>query len=122
MSTKKIPLLSDQIDMLEGGALDRDIGAALQEVVQGVISTRLMGSIKVEIKVKPEGIDQVLVETKVEAKPPQLPRAKTIMFVDRDFTLTDVDPAQMELEMADQPDVNRKPRVIIDNDDKERKA
>lgn len=115
MSKKEIALFSQQVDMIEGGALDRDLGTAIQEVVQAVSATRMMGTIKLELKVKPEGSDQVLIESKIDTKPPKLPRGKSILFITRDFQLIDVDPSQLEMELANQPDLSKGPTKVIDN-------
>lgn len=115
MTEKNITLFSNQIDMIEGGSLDRDMGSAVKEVLQAVTSVRAAGTITMTLKIKPEGVDQVMVESKIVAKPPVLPRGKSIMWVDKDFSLIDVDPTQMALELANQADVSRSPAVVIDN-------
>ncbi len=115
MSKKDIALFSEQVDMIEGGALDRDLGAAIQEVLQAVQATRLMGEITLKLKIKPEGSDQGLLGSKITTKPPKLPRVKSILFVTRDFQLIDVDPTQAELEFAQQPDVTKGPTKVVDN-------
>lgn len=38
-----------------------------------------MGEITLKLKIKPEGSDQVLLESTITTKPPKLPRVKSIL-------------------------------------------
>ena len=115
----KDALFSEQVDIIEGGALDRDLGEGIREVLRGVKETRLQGEIKLTIKFKPERGDQVLISADLDVKPPKLPRSKSILFIDEDDTLIDVDPHQQKLPLAEkQPEYDARPRLAHTNEDK----
>lgn len=114
----EISLFSEQIDMIEGGALDRDLGRSVSELLQSVMSIRAMGKITLTLKFKPQGTDQVLIDADINKEPPKLKRPSSIAWVDGKFQLTDTDPVQASLEFADQRDASAPPTVVIDNTSK----
>lgn len=91
---------TEVIGDLRSGALDQ-LNAKLDELVEAVIETRKPGELTFKIKIKPNGDGSVEIEDDIKAKVPELPRGKTIMFVDADNSLRRSDPRQPDLPLRE---------------------
>jgi hypothetical protein len=83
------------------GALPDELTAALQLVVEAVVSARKNGSITLTLKIKPNGEHGVEIEDEVKFKAPAPARAKKFMFVTEDFSLIRNDPRQAKLPLRE---------------------
>lgn len=91
---------TEVIGDLRSGA-HAQLNERLEEVVEAVIETRRPGEITLKLKIKPNGDGSVEIEDEIKTKVPELPRGKTIMFVDGDNSLRRTDPRQPDLPLRE---------------------
>lgn len=87
---------ADVLADLSGGTYD-ELGQALGELVEAVQTTRKAGTLKLSLKVSPNGVNSVKIADDVTVKLPAPDRATSVMFVDEDMSLRRSDPRQPKL-------------------------
>lgn len=97
------PLLaSEQIDAINGGFLDIELGEALAEVVNAVMSTGKKGTVTMKLDVSPQNIGQGTIRVAHDIKKtiPKEKREGGIMFAMPSGKLTPNDPSQKSLDLT----------------------
>lgn len=92
---------TDVLGDLAGGEISSELTAALAEVVAAVRETRKVGSLALNIKVRPNGEDTVMVTADIKPKVPEPARGDTLFFTTTDGSLRRDDPQQRDLPLRD---------------------
>lgn len=87
----------ETLEELGGGEVLSATEKELQQVVRAVRETRKQGTVNISIKVKPNGEEAVMLESKVEGKPPVKPLPETSFYADRQGNLGRRPPEQQDL-------------------------
>ncbi|CAB4896223.1 unannotated protein [freshwater metagenome] len=89
-------LFTSSLRLLERGVLDRQLGEELQELVEKVTTQQKQGSITVKLVVKPDSDEdsRMKIAADFTTKAPKLPRKDSILFLERDGSLTRNYPGQ----------------------------
>lgn len=83
------------------GDLHEELTEALTDLVAQVKATRKTGTLKLTLKIKPNGENSVEIEDEVKLSLPAAPRPKSIMFIDGDNALRRTDPRQQRLPLRE---------------------
>lgn len=94
---------------LERGVFINDLSDAHRAVVRAVEDTMRQGTLTVTFKYVLEGPGQVSIACDFNAKPPRMPRGKTLFFPTPEHDLQRTDPRQADLKFKD---VERAPSTI----------
>lgn len=89
--------IQDTLEELGGGEVLNAADNELRQVVRAVRETRRQGSLSINIKVKPNGEEAVMLEAKVDGKPPVKALPETTFFANRDGELLNRPPEQQDL-------------------------
>lgn len=92
---------ADVIRDLAGGRTYDELTAALAEVTAAVMETRKVGSITLQIKIKPSGENSVLVTDTIKSVVPEKSRGETVFFTLADGSLRRDDPRQEDLPLRE---------------------
>ena len=79
------------------GGLHEDLSAKLAEVVQAVMEHGKVGSVTVQLKIKPVGDGQVQIFDVVKVAAPEGEKAPSIFYTDQHGNVSRTDPRQTEM-------------------------
>jgi len=101
--TKERQPFSEWLGEQRRGALDDELPAAMNEVVEQVTLLGRKGTITLKLAVTPQATGVVVVTDDVIAKPPKEDRPGAVWFVDRDSNLSRNDRSQPTLPSMEEP-------------------
>lgn len=94
--------VTEVLGQIRQGAFVASANTALADVVQAVMARKAIGTITIELKIKPDPEPGVVeVQATYKTKIPQGPALKAIFFVGEDGDLRRDDPRQGKLGLAD---------------------
>lgn len=109
MSEQSERTIQDTLEELGGGEVLSALDAELQSVVRAVRDTRRQGTVSVSLKIKPNGQEAVMIEVKVDGKPPIKALPETTFFARQSGELLNRPPEQQDMlsQARDVPDDSR---------------
>lgn len=106
----KTKLATEQIAVINGGWLDRELGEALSEATRATLAHGKQAEITVKLKIQPQNIAQgtVKISHDVISKLPKEKREGGIVFVTPEGNIQADDPAQGKLNLKGTGDAEEK--------------
>ena len=83
---------------LDGGRLATELATELQTVLQAVSEYRLQGTLTLQLKIKPNGEDAVLITADVKPKAPRGTPPDNHFWLDADHNAVRIDPRQQQFD------------------------
>ncbi|WP_041522967.1 hypothetical protein [Gilvimarinus agarilyticus] len=111
-------LFLETIKQLRSGKTQDELSEYVNQLVQDCRATGKMGTITLQIKIKPDTGDtgQYFLEDKITVKKPAFERGKTLMFGTPEGNLQRTDPNQGELPLRDVSSEQQAPREVTQPD------
>ncbi|MFW8567033.1 hypothetical protein [Orrella sp. 11846] len=110
MSTKSF---SDVLQELRYGTLHDELSEKLQEVVNACVETGRVGSLQLNIKLKPGLGGELEITDQIKTTVPELAKASSIMWATPEGNLSRQDPRQMTIDNLKQIGKDERPLKVL---------